>query len=606
MARVSDGCGLETGGTPCLRELARLVASQMAEAPVVPAVRRAENGGDVAHRVWHRHPRPAAGLQHAGQLAQSGAVVRDVLDHRNSECRAECARGERQPLCGAADPERAVADPLRERVPARGHQPGEGEVAADGERALAGGLDHRVPGSADADVDQRAAKRARGPDSAQIAPAPAVRLVGAVRGELAVEVPALQCVLRVAPELVLANEDDHPLDERKRVPAGRARCLVGFDGEPRGAGRAAEQFRQRTPGRAWIGAIEHAGTLAPGRDTVCRIVPQPSLSVVVPVLNEAAHLGRTLEALLASLERSGFDAELVVVDDGSTDDSARVAREAVGGRLPVKVVRQQNRGRFEARRAGLEAAAGEHVLLLDGRVRIDPDALAFVRERPAVWTGHVDVESDGDLLGIFWQLIAELAWKDYFDDPKETSFGAAEFDRYPKGTTCFFAPRELLLEAVAAFRSRYPDLRRANDDTPLLRWIARRESIHVAPAFSCTYRPRTTLRSFLRHSVHRGVVFLDGHGRRDSRFFPVVVAFYPVSAALLLAAARKPVLAPLALAATSLAAVGLGVKRRRSAREIVSLALVTPVYGLAHGYGMWRGLATTLRQPPAGGPRQPH
>jgi glycosyltransferase involved in cell wall biosynthesis len=320
----------------------------------------------------------------------------------------------------------------------------------------------------------------------------------------------------------------------------------------------------------------------------------------MPVFNEAQHLPETIAALLAALDNSDFDAEIVLVDDGSTDGSGAVALAAArGDRVDLRVLTQPNRGRFEARRVGLEAAEGEWVLLLDGRVVIDRGSLAYVRERferARIWTAHVDVHGNGDLLAAFWALIAELAWSDYFDDPRDSSFGARDFDRFPKGTTCLFAPKQLVLDAIGSFQSRYADLRSANDDTPVLRWIAEREPIHVSPGFRCVYRPRTTLKSFVRHSVRRGVVFVDGHGRRESRFFPAVVAFYPATAALALATFRRPVVAPAALLAASAAASAYGLLRCRSAKEVASLAAVTPIYGLAHGLGMWRGLFTIVRE----------
>ena len=319
-----------------------------------------------------------------------------------------------------------------------------------------------------------------------------------------------------------------------------------------------------------------------------------SLSVVMPVHDEAAHLPATLDALVEAAGRTELATDVVLVDDGSTDGSAEAARAALAERLPLKVVSQPNRGRFLARRAGVEAARGDWILLLDGRVRLDPHALDFAQSRLAdgarVWTSHVDVEAHGNPYGTFWKLLAELAWPDYFADPRETSFGAADFDRFPKGTTCFLAPRALLLAAISAFRTRYTDPRHANDDTSLLRWIAERERVHIAPGFGCSYRPRSTLRTFVRHSLHRGIVFLDGHGRRESRFYPAVVAFYPVSALLVAMAWKRPSVLPLALASTSLAASSLGLARHRSASEVTSLALLAPVYAVAHGLGMWRGL----------------
>jgi glycosyltransferase involved in cell wall biosynthesis len=326
-------------------------------------------------------------------------------------------------------------------------------------------------------------------------------------------------------------------------------------------------------------------------------VAKPSISVVIPVFNESASLPETIESLLAAVKEGDFETEIVLVDDGSTDHSAAVARRAVADRAPLRIVSQPNLGRFEARRRGVEAAESDWVLLLDGRVQIDAGSLAYVRnrlERAPVWTAHVDIDAEGDLLGTFWKLIAELAWSDYFDDPRETSFGPENFDRYPKGTTCFLAPRQLLLDAIGAFHSRYTDLRDANDDTPLLRWMADREPIHVAPGFRCLYRPRTSLDSFVRHSVHRGVVFVDGHGRRESRFFPAMVAFYPASVALAAATIRRPTAAPAALLALAAGASLFGIARRRSPLEVASLGLLTPVYGMAHGLGMWRGLVTII------------
>jgi glycosyltransferase involved in cell wall biosynthesis len=326
-------------------------------------------------------------------------------------------------------------------------------------------------------------------------------------------------------------------------------------------------------------------------------VAAPSLSIVMPVHNEAAHLPATVRALLSAVDGSGFDAELVLVDDGSTDGSAYVARSVADGRVSLNVVLQPNRGRFDARRAGLAEARGDFVLFLDSRVLLGQDALRFVRTRlqsAPVWNGHVYVDAD-NALGEFWRLLAELAWRDYFDNPRTTSFGVAEFDRFPKGTTCFLAPRALLESAFARFRSHYANIRLANDDTPILREVASEEPIHISPEFSCVYSPRTTLAGFLRHAVHRGTVFLDGHGTPESRFFPVVAAFFPMSAALALAALRHPRLVPLALAACGAAAAAYGAHAGRSARDVQVLATVTPVYAVGHSIGMWRGLFELLR-----------
>jgi glycosyltransferase involved in cell wall biosynthesis len=340
-----------------------------------------------------------------------------------------------------------------------------------------------------------------------------------------------------------------------------------------------------------------------------------SLSVVMPVYNEAAHLPATIDALVEAVERSDFVVELVLVDDGSTDGSADVGRKAVRERLPILVVSQRNRGRFEARRAGLEGANGEWVLLLDGRVRLDPEALSYVERRLSdterIWNGHVSIDVRGSPYGAFWNVLTEIAWREYFDDPRVTSFDSESFDHYPKGTTCFLAPRELLREAVAAFESYYANGRFVSDDTALIRWLAKRERIFLSPEFSCRYAPRTKLGAFLRQAVYRGSTFLDGHGRPESRFFPVAVAFFPVSVGLAVLGLRRPAAIPLLGAASVVVGGVVAARARRSRFETLSFALLIPPYAIAHGIGMWRGLVTIAGERLGGGsagasPSVPH
>jgi glycosyltransferase involved in cell wall biosynthesis len=324
---------------------------------------------------------------------------------------------------------------------------------------------------------------------------------------------------------------------------------------------------------------------------------QHSLSVVIPAFNAAADIGATVEALALAFERApGFTpAEVVLVDDGSTDGTAAAAQSAWQSAVPLRVIAQENRGRFLARVAGLEAATGEWVLLLDSRVTMHPDSLAYAAERVGmgeeVWNGHVIVRTDGNPYGAFWKVLVEIAWKDYLRNPRPTSFGIEDFDRYPKGTGCFLARRSLLRGSVGAFRSRYRSLDLVSDDTALIRWIAERERIHLAPSFGCDYQPRSTLRSFFRQGLYRGTTFVDGHLRPESRFFPGAVAFFPLSILLGIAVLRRPVLAPVAVGVGVTAAGTVAASSGCTPFETRSLAALAPVYAVAHGAGMWRGLA---------------
>jgi glycosyltransferase involved in cell wall biosynthesis len=324
-----------------------------------------------------------------------------------------------------------------------------------------------------------------------------------------------------------------------------------------------------------------------------------SLSIVIPVRDEALHLPQTLEALVEAVRRSPFEAEVVLVDDRSGDDSPSVARGALADRLPFRVLTQPGEGRFKARRLGVNAARHPWVLLLDARIRLAPESLRFVgehlRDGAAVWNGHVDVDTRGNPYGAFGNVLVQVAWARYFRQPRRTSYGLDEFDHFPKGTSCFLAPRDVLVSAIESFSPRVADWRLVSDDTQLIRSIAARHRINLSPEFRCDYQPRTHLSGFLRNALYRGSTFVDGHGRRESRFFPVVVVFFPLSAALAAVVLRRPTVLPIIVGATAGAAAATAARARRPAFEIVSFAALAPVYSVGHAAGMWRGLALLVQ-----------
>ena len=97
---------------------------------------------------------------------------------------------------------------------------------------------------------------------------------------------------------------------------------------------------------------------------------RPPLSIVIPAYNEAARLPETLARLDAYF--AGREPEIVVVDDGSSDGTAELARRGVPGRPPPTVVAfAENRGKGAAVRAGVAASTGETVLYMDADLATD-------------------------------------------------------------------------------------------------------------------------------------------------------------------------------------------------------------------------------------------
>ncbi len=91
-----------------------------------------------------------------------------------------------------------------------------------------------------------------------------------------------------------------------------------------------------------------------------------ALSVVIPAYNEATRLPATLRDLRAFLDRDGRRAEVIIVDDGSTDGTSEVVRRLEAEDERIRLIRlPQNRGKGYAVRTGVVNAAGRLVLFAD-------------------------------------------------------------------------------------------------------------------------------------------------------------------------------------------------------------------------------------------------
>jgi glycosyltransferase involved in cell wall biosynthesis len=97
-----------------------------------------------------------------------------------------------------------------------------------------------------------------------------------------------------------------------------------------------------------------------------------TVSVVIPAFNSAKYIG---EAIQSVLEQTLVSFEVLVVDDGSTDDTAEVVQ-----RYPVQYFRQENAGPSAARNTGMTKAKGEFVAFLDSDDLWLPQKLAVQLE----------------------------------------------------------------------------------------------------------------------------------------------------------------------------------------------------------------------------------
>lgn len=335
------------------------------------------------------------------------------------------------------------------------------------------------------------------------------------------------------------------------------------------------------------------------------------ISCVLPTYNESKWLEETCAKLNLALSQTDIETfELIIVNDGSSDDTNDVVR-AISEKYPqlhIQLVEQQNMGRFRARYAGVSRARYENLLLLDSRVHIHQNALAYlvgeIARHPDLkaWNGHVVVDKTGNIYARFWEAITGTFWSSYLKDPRRLTYTLKEFDNYPKGTGFFFVPTEDFLNACKQFLKKSGTIRHSSDDTYLLRAIAAKYGITISPKFSCTYHSRTSLNKFLKHAFYRGQFFVDGYFRKGTRFFLPLLGVYVATPLILLALAwpiltRRPDIfiffmgVPLIVYAILFVVM---LSRKVSVKDTASLLVLLPFFSVVYLAGLWVGLLRRL------------
>ena len=124
-----------------------------------------------------------------------------------------------------------------------------------------------------------------------------------------------------------------------------------------------------------------------------------TISVIVPIFNAGAYLAKCIESLI---HQPYTALQIILVNDGSTDDSLAIAQQYAAQDSRIEVYTQTNQGQSVARNLGLQYAKGEYISFVDADDYIDNDfytvLMQYIEELDCVQIGYRRVTAQGKVL----------------------------------------------------------------------------------------------------------------------------------------------------------------------------------------------------------------
>ena len=223
----------------------------------------------------------------------------------------------------------------------------------------------------------------------------------------------------------------------------------------------------------------------------------PRVTIVIAAYNAAS----TLDECLSSLVQMHYpDYEVIVVDDGSTDETGRIA-DAYAAEFPyVKAIHESNEGLSVARNIGLSAATGEIVAYTDADCRVDPDWLFYMAAK--LMQSHTAAVGGPNLVPADDCWIAHCVGHSP-GGPTHILLSDEIAEHIPG---CNMACWKTVLQDIKGF---HPDYHVAGDDVDLCwRLQAHGQRIGFAPGALVWHHRRSTVRAYLKQQV--------GYGRSEA------------------------------------------------------------------------------------------
>jgi len=242
------------------------------------------------------------------------------------------------------------------------------------------------------------------------------------------------------------------------------------------------------------------------------------ISLIIPVYNMGPHV-RDLVALLKKNAILSLVQEVLIVNDGSTDDTLEQLRPFKG---EAKIISYpQNQGRYKARLTGAKNATAPHLLFIDARNRIPAnfgEQLRFIQGRYDNAVGDILIDESESVYSLYWKLSHQTIFFHHYSQLQKgpVTLTLQNYDQFLKGTTLLYCRRDLFLNACESLAR----LTVESDDTLLLKEYVRTSPLIIDSRFHCYWSPRQSFKEFMERVWERGPSFVEYHiFEHRGRFF---------------------------------------------------------------------------------------
>lgn len=176
------------------------------------------------------------------------------------------------------------------------------------------------------------------------------------------------------------------------------------------------------------------------------------LSIIIPIYNAAPYLNKCLSSITKQIDDS---AELICIDDGSTDGSSEICKMFAKNNAYIKVIHKANGGVSSARNLGLEKAIGKYIAWVDADDYVADDwyasiKLELLKNPDVVYFDHIRVEADNYVLVSYGGEARQLDQIDFLKeltlDDKVKSYLWAQVVRTTLFTKIKFSTTKSLME----------------------------------------------------------------------------------------------------------------------------------------------------------------